>query len=173
VALIFVTGGARSGKSSFAFARAAQLGGDAVSFIATAEALDHEMHTRISQHRLERNPAWQTLEQPSEIDLELCQHDVIVLDCVSLWVSNQLLRGDTEAQMLERTEALIAKLESKTLIVVTNEVGFGIVPDNALARAYRDALGRVNQYLARAASEAHLLVSGIPVVLKERLKSKV
>jgi adenosylcobinamide kinase / adenosylcobinamide-phosphate guanylyltransferase len=166
VALIFITGGARSGKSSFALARAAQLDGDAVSFIATAEALDDEMRTRIEHHQLERNPAWQTLEQPLNIDLELCQHNVIVLDCVSLWVSNQLLGNDTEEQMLERARQLVASLESKTLVVVTNEVGFGIVPDNALARAFRDALGRVNQHLARAASEAYLLVSGLPIRLK-------
>ncbi len=164
--LIFVTGGARSGKSTFALERAEALGGDRVSFVATAEALDDEMQTRIDHHRLERNPAWQTLEQPLELDLTVCRHDVIVLDCVSLWVSNQLLGGLEETQILKHTEHLIAGLGSKTLIVVSNEVGLGIVPDNPLSRAFRDTLGRVNQRLARAASEAFQIVCGLEIKLK-------
>jgi adenosylcobinamide kinase / adenosylcobinamide-phosphate guanylyltransferase len=164
--LIFVTGAARSGKSAFALARAQALGGDHVSFIATAEALDHEMRTRIDHHRLERNPAWQTSEQPINIDLEICQHEIVVFDCVSMWVSNQMLGGLEETQILEHTQQLIAGLETKTLIVVSNEVGSGIVPDNPLARAFRDALGRVNQHLARVATEAFLLVCGLEIKLK-------
>ena len=168
--MIFVTGGARSGKSAFALQKASSLAGDAVSFIATAEALDDEMSERIERHRLERNLSWQTLEEPMELEsaLERATHKLVVLDCVALWVSNLLLAGVSETAMLERTAAFItaaARLE-KTVIVVSNEVGLGIVPDNALSRRYRDALGRVNQRFAAASSEAYLLVSGLELRLK-------
>ena len=168
--MIFVTGGARSGKSAFALRKASSLAGDAVSFIATAEALDVEMSERIERHRLERNSNWQTLEESLDIGsaLERATHKLIVLDCVALWVSNLLLAGTSETAMLERTIAFIAtaaRLE-KTVIVVSNEVGLGIVPDNALSRRYRDALGRVNQTFAAASSEAYLLVSGLELQLK-------
>ena len=168
--MIFVTGGARSGKSAFALQKASSLAGDAVSFIATAEALDTEMSERIERHKLERNLSWQTLEEAMEIEsaLERATHELIVLDCVALWVSNMLLAGVSEAVMLERTGVFItatARLE-KTVIVVSNEVGLGIVPDNALSRSYRDALGRVNQRFAAASSETYLLVSGLELRLK-------
>ena len=168
--MIFVTGGARSGKSAFALRRASSFNGDAVSFIATAEALDSEMNDRITQHKLERNPKWQTLEESLDIKsaLERATHKLIVLDCVALWVSNLLLTGTSETAMLERTAAFIASAATleKNVIVVSNEVGLGIVPDNALSRSYRDALGRVNQTFAAASSEAYLLVSGLELQLK-------
>ena len=168
--MIFVTGGTRSGKSAFALRKASSFNGDAVSFIATAEALDSEMSERIERHKLERNLNWQTLEESLNIEsaLERAAHKLIVLDCVALWISNMLLAGTSEATMLERTGAFIAtaaRLE-KTVIVVSNEVGLGIVPDNALSRSYRDALGRVNQSFAAASSEAYLLVSGLELRLK-------
>ena len=168
--MIFVTGGARSGKSAFALRKASSLAGDAVSFIATAEALDTEMSERIERHKLERNPSWQTLEETLDLEsvLERSTHELVVLDCVALWVSNMLLAGASEAAMLEQTAAFItaaARLE-KTVIVVSIEVGMGIVPDNALSRDYRDALGRVNQSFAAASSEAYLLVSGLELRLK-------
>ena len=168
--MIFVTGGARSGKSAFALRKASSLAGDAVSFIATAEALDVEMSERIERHRLERNSNWQTLEESLDIGsaLERATHKLIVLDCVALWVSNLLLTGTSETAMLERTAAFIASAATleKNVIVVSNEVGLGIVPDNALSRRYRDALGRVNQTFAAASSEAYLLVSGLELQLK-------
>ena len=168
--MIFVTGGARSGKSAFALRKASSLAGDAVSFIATAEALDVEMSERIERHRLERNSNWQTLEESLDIGsaLERATHKLIVLDCVALWVSNLLLAGTSETAMLERTAAFIASAATleKNVIVVSNEVGLGIVPDNALSRRYRDALGRVNQTFAAASSEAYLLVSGLELQLK-------
>jgi adenosylcobinamide kinase / adenosylcobinamide-phosphate guanylyltransferase len=165
--LIFVTGGARSGKSRFALARATEIGGEAVTFIATAQALDAEMRERIATHRLERNPHWQTLEEPVNLSAALGQasHEVVVLDCLSLWVANLMLSGLAEAAILEEA-AQVSSSQRKRLIVVSNEVGFGIVPDNALARTYRDVLGRVNQTFAVTASEAHLLVSGLPLRLK-------
>lgn len=168
--MIFVTGGARSGKSAFALRRASSFNGDAVSFIATAEALDSEMNDRITQHKLERISKWQTLEESLDIGsaLERATHKLIVLDCVALWVSNLLLTGTSETAMLERTAAFIASAATfeKNVIVVSNEVGLGIVPDNALSRRYRDALGRVNQTFAAASSEAYLLVSGLELQLK-------
>ncbi len=168
--MIFVTGGARSGKSAFALRKASSINGDAVSFIATAEALDSEMTERIERHKLERNPNWQTLEESLDIEsvLERATHKLIVLDCVALWVSNMLLAGISEPAMLERTAAFISAATrlQKTVIVVSNEVGLGIVPDNALSRRYRDALGRVNQSFAAASSEAYLLVSGLELRLK-------
>ncbi|WP_425148076.1 bifunctional adenosylcobinamide kinase/adenosylcobinamide-phosphate guanylyltransferase [Deinococcus sp.] len=168
--LIYVTGGARSGKSRFAEERARQLGGDAVTYLATAQPLDAEMQARIERHRADRPPRWITVEEPLELEraVQAAPTPVVLLDCLSLWVSNLLLRGDSEAQMLKAAGDLLATQRRRggTLIAVSNEVGLGIVPDNALARQYRDALGRVNQAAAAAADEAYLLVSGLEVKLK-------
>jgi adenosylcobinamide kinase / adenosylcobinamide-phosphate guanylyltransferase len=166
--LVFVTGGARSGKSAFALTRAQECGGDQVSFVATAQVLDDEMRDRIARHRQERNSKWQTLEEPLELarGVSGAAHETVIVDCLSLWVSNLMMHGLEESVILERAEDVLSDVGKKTLIVVTNEVGFGIVPDNALARAYRDALGRVNQRFAAASSEAHLMVSGLSWRLK-------
>jgi adenosylcobinamide kinase / adenosylcobinamide-phosphate guanylyltransferase len=165
--LVFVTGGARSGKSRFALERAQDRGGDAVSFLATAQALDTEMTERIQAHKKERNPRWETLEEPLNLNpaLERATHETVVVDCLSLWISNLMLSGLEETAMLERAETVISR-GCSTLIVVSNEVGSGIVPDNALARAYRDALGRVNARFGSASSEAYLMVAGLALPLK-------
>ena len=168
--LIFVTGGARSGKSSFALERANELGGDSVTFMATAEALDEEMRDRIARHQLERPVAWTTMEAPRDVATAIlnAKTRAIVLDCLSLFVSNLLLDHMTEAVVLERVQEILAAHASTdgTLIVVSNEVGSGVVPEYILGRAYRDALGRANQMVARASGQAFLLVSGLPVRLK-------
>ena len=165
--LVLVTGGARSGKSRFALSLAGAAGGDAVTFIATAEALDVEMVDRIGRHRGERNTAWTTVEAPRDLSaaVERCATPVVVVDCLSLWVSNLMLDGVDEPEIVARAQCL-APVPGRLLIAVTNEVGLGIVPDNALARTYRDALGRVNQRVAASSSEAYLLVSGLPLRLK-------
>jgi len=165
--LVFVTGGARSGKSSFALRRASAAG-DAVTFIATAEAFDDEMTDRIDRHRGERNPAWRTIEAPRDLAtaLSMATTPVVIVDCLSLWVSNLMLDGITEAEIVARSACLVPSKIAPLIITVTNEVGLGIVPDNALARAYRDCLGRVNQAVAAASTEAHLLVSGLALRLK-------
>ena len=165
--LILVTGGARAGKSAFAQEWAQAAGGERVSFIATAQALDEEMRQRIQNHQAERLATWETLEVPLEVPkaLQSAMHLVVLLDCLTLWVSNLMF---AEREVLPEIEnLLVVQAESdKTLLVVTNEVGMGIVPDNALARHYRDLLGAANRRIAGEADAVYLLVSGIPVKIK-------
>ncbi|GIW25853.1 bifunctional adenosylcobinamide kinase/adenosylcobinamide-phosphate guanylyltransferase [Meiothermus sp.] len=163
---ILVTGGARAGKSAFAQEWAQALG-EPVSFIATAQALDDEMRQRIEQHQSERPPSWETIEEPLEVPYALlrAQGRVVLLDCLTLWVSNLMLAGRAVLPELENLLAVRAET-GKTLLVVTNEVGMGIVPDNALARRYRDLLGAANRRIAEEADVVYLLVSGIPLKLK-------
>ena len=166
--LIYVTGGARSGKSRFAEGLASRAG-EPVTYLATAQAFDAEMTERIGRHRQDRPADWHTLEEPLELAAVLAGLEgAVLLDCLSLWVSNLMLRGDPDELILQATDALIEAqaVRHNPLIAVSNEVGFGIVPDNALARRYRDALGWVNQRFAAASDEAWLLVSGLPVQLK-------
>ena len=171
--LIYVTGGARSGKSRFAERRASELGQNElgqenVTYLATAQAFDKEMTLRIKRHRADRPTSWTTLEEPLDVVMALDRspHPVVLLDCLSLWISNLLLAGHDDVVMLERVAALLEAAKDSALIVVSNEVGSGIVPDNALARRYRDVLGWANQQVAAAADEAYLLVSGLSVRLK-------
>jgi adenosylcobinamide kinase/adenosylcobinamide-phosphate guanylyltransferase len=172
--LIFILGGARSGKSVFAEKLARERGGDAVLFIATAEAGDEEMKARIAEHRARRPSTWETIEAPREASRALENYRggarVIVLDCLTLLVSNVLLADKARArEWVERqVDALIAWQKSRKvdLIVVSNEVGMGIVPDNALGRAYRDLLGAVNQRLAREADRVFMMVAGLPLEIK-------
>jgi len=162
-----LTGGARAGKSAFAQELAKVLGDARVSFIATAQAMDEEMRQRIERHKALRPCTWETLEEPLEVPytLSLAQGRVVLLDCLTLWVSNLM---HVEREVLPEIENLLAvRAETdKTLLVVTNEVGMGIVPDNALARRYRDLLGAANRRIAKEASVVYLLVSGIPVKIK-------
>lgn len=170
--LTFVTGGARSGKSRFALELARNLGGNSVTFVATAQALDAEMRERIGRHRLERPPAWETLEAPRDPAgaLRAARSKVVLLDCLSLLVSNLLLDAppDAEAVALGAVDALLEAHRERSghLIVVSNEVGSGVVPPYPLGRAFRDALGRANQRVAGESTAAHLLVSGLPLRLK-------
>jgi adenosylcobinamide kinase/adenosylcobinamide-phosphate guanylyltransferase len=174
-----VTGGARSGKSRFA-ERLAAASGLAVTFVATMEPLDDELRERVARHRSERPPAWQTVEAPLDLvravsaaDLEAC----VLVDCLSLWVTNRMLEGAraldlaTVARVEEELEAEVARLlagagdRSGPLILVTNEVGGGVVPESYLGRAFRDVLGRVNQHASLGASRAWLLVAGRAIEL--------
>lgn len=174
--LILITGGARSGKSTHAEWRAAELGGDDVTFIATAEPLDEEMQRRISRHRAERPATWRTVEAPlgAGIAIASARTAVVLLDCVTLLASNVMLALDEAdedillravAEELEAVRDASIAREGVT-IAVTNEVGMGIVPPTPLGRCYRDGLGRANQVLAGAADEVVLLVSGIPIRIK-------
>ncbi len=161
--LTFVTGGARSGKSGLAL-RMAAAAGTPVAMIATAEARDAEMADRIAAHRRERPASWRTLEEP--LDLAgairgLAGDEFAIVDCLSLWVSNLLEHAEPAAiEQLAAEAAALAAGHGGGCVAVSNEVGMGIVPANALARSYRDALGRVNAIWAGAAEEALFAVSG-------------
>lgn len=169
-----MTGGARSGKSDYA-QRLAASSGVSVLFVATAEAKDEDMRQRIERHRAVRPPEWQTLEEPLSVAVALRTRlsragspgpSLALLDCVTLLVSNLLLAG---RPVQPEIDALIAwqQQSGASLIAVTNEVGLGVVPDNALARNYRDELGLANQALARAAGTVVLMVAGIPLAIKQ------
>ncbi len=177
--LTLLLGGARSGKSSYAERWAAQHG-DRVLFVATAQDFgDEEMADRIAAHRASRPSHWHTLEVPLNagpaINAELANHpyDTVVVDCMTLLASNALLTlpedaTDATPVVVEEAKALIAAQRASTArwLIVTNEVGMGIVPPSRLGRLYRDALGRANQVLAEAADEVLLFVAGLPWQLK-------
>jgi adenosylcobinamide kinase/adenosylcobinamide-phosphate guanylyltransferase len=189
--IVLILGGARSGKSAFA-ERLALQSGKSVAYIATATVGDEEMRERIKRHRLARPADWHTIEEPLDLVHALRQAsiraDVIMLDCITLWLSNWLfmqvdkqgweedlpLHGsemggyiDSAVAEIEAVLRAVAELDQrKVLVVVSNEVGMGIVPAYALGRLYRDALGRVNQRLASAATRVYLMVAGLGVDIK-------
>ena len=176
--ITLILGGARSGKSSHA-QRLAEATGKPVTFLATAQALDEEMRQRIQKHRLERPADWETLEIPCDIAVHVPQikSDVIILDCVTLLVSNllmQFVKGDEvdEAPYLQAVqkeiEELIAIIREKDQdwFIISNEVGLGLVPPYQMGRVYRDALGWANQRLAREADKVIFMVAGIPTTIK-------
>lgn len=192
---ILILGGARSGKSTFAQSMAAKLG-KKVLFVATAEPLDEEMASRVAEHKRRRPKNWRTLEIDTSVGQKLQSQiedaDVVLLDCITLLVSNILtkeakaslsspLTGEdkgegesaeaiakSEKQVMAEMKDLIACIDKHEInfIVVSNEVGLGLVPDNKLGRIYRDLLGKANQLLAQHASEVYFMVSGIPVKIK-------
>ena len=179
--LVLILGGARSGKSTAAERMARD--GRRVLFIATAEPLDEGMRRRIETHRRYRPSEWDTLEEPVHLSRALRpvvgRYDTFVLDCLTLWVSNLLLAEDPEAdaepavlQAVERLLDVVARTGGRW-ILVSNEVGQGIVPASSLGRAYRDLLGRVNQVVASRADRAYLMVAGLPLELKSRATRRV
>lgn len=167
MALILVGGGSRSGKSSFALTLAKERG-TKVAFVATAQAYDDEMRERIRLHQAERAGTFLTIEEPIDLVgmISRSEFDVLLIDCLTLWVSN-LMMAD-EAEIDERGKELVrAATECDTIcIFVTNEVGSGVVPDNAMARRFRDHAGRLNQEMAKSAREVYMLQFGIPTRLK-------
>ncbi len=163
-----VLGGARSGKSAHAEALVTAAG--AGLYLATAEARDAEMAARIRAHRERRGDAWTTVEEPLEVADALARHAdparTILLDCLTLWLSNLMEAGrDADAE----TDGFVAALAGLAgpVVVVSNEVGLGVVPDNAAARAFVDAAGRLNQAVAGAADRVVFMAAGLPTVLKE------
>ncbi len=172
--IYLVTGGARSGKSAFSESLAKDLGADKVLYIATLSESDSEMIKRIARHRRLRPAAWRTLEIITEIDFETISEKVILLDCLSGFVSNILIAHEEIEDeeliglVLRKVAALTtsARKHKKTLIVVTNEVGSGIVPAYKLGRVFRDALGLANQYVAKQADNVASMTVGIATVLK-------
>ncbi|BCR03731.1 adenosylcobinamide kinase/adenosylcobinamide phosphate guanyltransferase [Desulfuromonas versatilis] len=172
MALTFITGGTRSGKSEYAQRLAEQCPGPLL-YVATAGIHDGEMAERVRLHRLARGERWQTLEEPLDLAGKLpsaaAGAGAVLIDCVTLWLTNLLLHhGEDEAQVLGEVERFIGALPlvEAPLFLVSNEIGFGIVPENRLARRFRDLAGTANQRLAAAAAEAWLVVSGIPLKLK-------
>lgn len=178
--LLFLLGGARSGKSHFA-EQWAREHGRTVLFVATAQPFDDEMLERIARHRQERPPQWVTVEAPVRAGaavqqaLAHAEHDTVLVDCLTLLAANVLLampetatQDEVTAAVLAETEALLAAYtrSSATWLVVSNEVGMGVVPPTRLGRLYRDVLGRANQRMAQQADEVLLLVAGLPWRLK-------
>lgn len=169
--IILITGGARSGKSQYAEQRTGALGRRRL-YIATAEAKDEEMARRIAEHKRRRGNDWITIEEPVELGSVLLEQrgraDCAVVDCLTLWFSNLLLRRDAEfaGRKVEELVETLPRLNFHILLV-TNEVGWGIVPDNFLARRFRDLAGWANQRIGAVAGEVVLTVAGVPMIVKQ------
>ena len=167
---ILIGGGVRSGKSAFALRLARRLGRRRV-FLATAQGLDDEMRRRIARHQHDRGPDFATIEAPFELPsvLEhLADADVVVVDCVTLWLSNLLVRGDDEAAIVKHVERLVDVLRAPHFhfVAVTNEVGMGVHPEHALGRIFRDVTGRAHQRLAECADEIYFAALGVMLRLR-------
>ncbi len=187
--ITLILGGARSGKSSYAEKLAKERGGDDVIYLATSEVKDAEMQERVVKHRAQRPSAWVTIEAPRNLTQPLIHAraaKVVLLDCLTFLVANYLMDSSApqddpfdepsddpfdpqiETEVLAELDALVAYVKERDvqILVVSNEVGLGLVPAYALGRAYRDLLGRANQHLARHADEVLFLVAGIPMQVK-------
>lgn len=171
--LTFILGGCRSGKSAFALKTANETRADRRIFIATADALDDEMRARVKRHRAERGAGWMTVEAPLALAQAVAEHAgegrVLLVDCLTLWVSNLLLDVQDPAQAADRIPELVNAVRAAPcpVILVSNEVGSGIVPENQLARRFRDLAGTANQAVAACADTVVWTVAGIPVVIKQ------
>ncbi|MDV5824280.1 bifunctional adenosylcobinamide kinase/adenosylcobinamide-phosphate guanylyltransferase [Sphingobium naphthae] len=167
---LLVLGGARSGKSRYAQGKAEALPGELI-YLATAQAFDDEMRERIALHRADRGPRWSTVEAPLELAEAITAYSmpetVVLVDCLTLWASNLML---ADRNMAAATEGLVRSLSAARgpVILVANEVGLGIVPDNALARRFRDVAGRINQEMAGVVEEVVVMVAGLPLTLKPK-----
>lgn len=177
--IILVTGGARSGKSAFAERLALKIGNGRAAYVATAQIFDDEMNFRIKLHRSRRGDNWTTFEAPFDAEEKICaagkNFDAILFDCVTLYVSNFLCNADQDDEkfLYDNLRGLIGKLIDAALAVdavtifVTNEVGAGIVPENKLARRFRDLAGLANQLLAAQADKVFMTVAGLAVDVKK------
>jgi adenosylcobinamide kinase/adenosylcobinamide-phosphate guanylyltransferase len=174
--MTFILGGARPAKTRFAQELAAKLG-KRVLFVATGEPLDEEMSARIEAHKRSRSPAWKTLEAPTDVAKamrgKIGDAEVVIIDCLTLLVSNLMGTEDIDAETLEKKvtaelKELVAFMRTTEahFIIVSNEVGLGLVSPYPAGRVYRDALGMANQMLARNADEVYFMVAGIPIPLK-------
>jgi len=169
--ITFILGGARSGKSHYAL-EIAQKRHKKVAFIATCEPLDKEMQRRIRAHQKNRPSYFRTFEEPRDIYGLLkkinSEFGLIVIDCLTLWVSNLLLNGMKEREIVEEMKKIVDALKKAKAksIIVSNEVGLGIVPRDKLSRDFRDIAGRINQLVAREAKEVIFMISGLPLKIK-------
>jgi adenosylcobinamide kinase/adenosylcobinamide-phosphate guanylyltransferase len=184
--VILVTGGARSGKSTFAEAMLSAK--DRVLYIATAIAFDEEMKERIALHKAQRPDSWETLEAYDQLEDKILQsgekYDGILLDCITVMLTNLMFNHEKfdenhltkefwmelESQVMTEMKSLVQQIReiSETTIFVTNEIGSGLVPETALSRSFRDMAGRINQMMAKESDEVYLVVAGIPVKIKGR-----
>jgi adenosylcobinamide kinase / adenosylcobinamide-phosphate guanylyltransferase len=170
VASLFIVGGARSGKSRFALERARR--GERVVFVATAEARDENMARRVARHRAERPSHWTTVEAPVDLVARLQKlegtAEAFLVDCLTLWVANRLLRGDCDQSILDEADALAGLIGRRrsSFTVVSNEVGGGVHPETSAGLRFRDLLGSVNQRVAAACDTVVLMVAGVPLTVK-------
>src|SRR3569623_215279 len=166
---VLVLGGARSGKTGFA-ERMAMRAGETPLYLATAQALDAEMRDRVKLHQQQRHKRFATLEEPLALSTALKaaarQPDVILVDCLTLWITNLLGANLNVAEAVDELIATLPDIDSARVILVSNEVGLGIVPDNALARMFRDLAGSAHQRLAEIFDHVHFVVAGMPMTLK-------
>jgi adenosylcobinamide kinase/adenosylcobinamide-phosphate guanylyltransferase len=166
---VLILGGARSGKTSFA-ERLAMGAGVSPAYLATAEALDSEMRERVESHRRQREGRFETIEEPlalsAAIESAALRHDAILVDCLTLWITNLLGAGIEVAGAVEQLATTLARIDSSRVILVSNEVGLGIVPDNPLARMFRDLAGSTHQRLAEICDDVYFVAAGLPLTLK-------
>lgn len=166
---VLVLGGARSGKTSFAERLAMRIGETPV-YLATAEALDTEMRERVATHRRQRQGRFATLEEPLEVTDAIIRasksHDVVLVDCLTLWITNLLAAGADVAGLVEELAVALAQIKRTRVILVSNEVGLGIVPDNPLARNFRDLAGAAHQRLGEICADVYFVAAGLPLTLK-------
>ncbi|MDA8240539.1 MAG: bifunctional adenosylcobinamide kinase/adenosylcobinamide-phosphate guanylyltransferase [Nitrospiraceae bacterium] len=175
--IVFITGGARSGKSGFALNTASALPGRK-GFIATATAVDEEMRERIARHRADRGAAWDTIEEPLQLAKAIEEaagaFDVLVVDCLTVWLSNVMWSGLDVMKEVETLVRACEKIRDRrriSLYSVSNEVGTGIVPANEIARKFRDIAGILNQKIAAVSDEVYLVTAGIPIQIKGKGES--
>jgi adenosylcobinamide kinase / adenosylcobinamide-phosphate guanylyltransferase len=170
--ITLITGGGRSGKSEYALKLAKKYGKKA--FIATAQAFDIEMKERISRHKRNRDSSFHLIEEPIELIVALKslpkETELAIIDCITVWIGNCLYKQESDKKEIFNFQNFIESLKDPPcdLIIVTNEVGMGIIPDNELSRKYRDVIGTINCKIADVAQQVILMVSGIPVTLKGR-----
>jgi len=166
---VLVLGGARSGKTGFA-ERLAMRSGRRPAYLATAEALDAEMRERVQSHQQQRAAAFATIEEPLRLSAALRRaakaHDAILVDCLTLWITNLIVANENVATAVDELIATLTDITGSKVILVSNEVGLGIVPDNAMARMFRDLAGSAHQRIAEICDDAYFVVAGLPMVLK-------
>lgn len=164
-----VLGGARSGKTGLS-ERVALHAGTRPAYIATAEALDAEMRDRVASHKSHRGSRFTTIEEPLELSKAILRagqtHDVILVDCLTLWITNLLLAGEDVALAVSELCATLVEFRAAKVVLVSNEVGQGIVPDNAMARTFRDLAGSAHQRVAEVCDDVYFVVAGLPMTLK-------
>jgi adenosylcobinamide kinase/adenosylcobinamide-phosphate guanylyltransferase len=166
--IVFVLGGARSGKSKFALEAASTIPGRK-AFVATAQALDEEMAQRIAAHKSQRPCEWQVFEEPVNIQDLVTRiqgiYDVLLIDCLTLWVTNLMLGNDDVEEKVRLLVDVLSACRS-SVFIVSNEVGLGIVPDNKLSRNFRDITGNLNRKMAAVADEVYFVAAGLPLRIK-------